>query len=360
MKNLFYLWLLVFSTQLWANGHSISGKVSINGVLRSKLLRSKIPLGSVASFHGYEAIQIGSGTTVYCMGGVGLSSSGGIIGLSFGGEASNVTTVGRCEKAQDYTGGFLSIGLDYEVRGKGTQSLTVQGSANLSFDLENFNQQILDFQRYSPHRRSLQKRLFDVSWHLVKYAARSNSKKLGKDHTWLKLLLLPVLPGLGIDMQQALKELKLVATDANWLQNKKNLLHLKSNFSRLVHKIKRDSDLYNCEGSYCDELYVDIFNFLDAMTTSLGECHSINMGANASTALDVKIPYLSKNLNYSFFYSWYGLKKTYPERKNTAFEALKAFTTHNFHPETSSCKMVSKKSATSFGQFLWAIGLAGD
>jgi hypothetical protein len=357
MKFLITTLLLLSTMSAFADGHFVGGKVSLNGILKSWIMGPSIPLGSITTFYGYESAHIGKGTTLYCISGAGLSTSGGLIGASFGGEVAKVKTVGKCEKPSDYAGGFLTFGISVDAYKSGSRSVEVAGAMSLGFDLKNFNTRMINvFHTYSRSERSMHKRIRDVAWHLAKYSGKASMEKLGPAHLWLKLLLIPFLPASGAAWKSALAQLKISGKEANWLKDRKALLSMKSNFQDLIWKIKRDMDFYQCNGPECEDIFVDTYYFLDAIAESLGECHSFSLSASPTSGLDLKLPIHSK-VNVSFSYSYFGIQKTTQEHKSTSLEASKAFAQHNFHKKSVACQKVVDQAAGSFGEFLAILGV---
>jgi hypothetical protein len=365
MKHLILLLLLIISTvRSWAHtGSSVAGAVTLNGVLKSWIIKSKIPLGGLTAFYGYEALAYPKSTPVYCLSGSGLSTGNSLIGIKFGGQFNHIKTVGRCEKPKDYLGGFLSIGIDYALKGaKASQTLQLQSAINLGFDLETFNQKIYQYYTIHAHsnsNRSVKKRFRDVIWHLAKYAGRANAEKVGDNAYLLKFLLIPFLGSAVTEWRTALEALKLKQGELKKLQEKKLLANLKSDLSDVIYRIKRDPGFYVHKGGDAEEIFVDAYTLFDALEESLGECHSISVGVSPLSTFDLNLPVLNSNLGFSFSYTYYGLKQTLEAGKSTTGAASKAFAAHNLTRQSASCQNIEEKAAGEFGTFLALLGAGG-
>ncbi|GEM_PF-3754625 len=362
MKILLTLVFSLFALTAFSHtGSGVAGGVTLNGILKSTLIKAKIPLGGISSFYGYEAIGFPTETPIYCYGGVGLSSGNSLIGISFGGQFNKIQTAGKCEKTSDYEGGFLSIGLNYDLKTakSSSKSLGVQGAINLGFDLEKFNQKIIStFHTYSNSKRPLKKRMRDVLWHLVKYAGRMGKAKIKDDYIF-KLLLLPMMPAFGADWKSAIAEMKIDLNELKKSQDKNQVKSLKLNLTSLFHEMKRDPGFYKCSGDDCQEIFVDAYYVMDAIEDSMGECHSLTLGLAPTASYDLKIPFLDSSFGYSFSYSFYGVSEIKDKNISTELAASKAFGKHRFHQKSASCVDIEKTAAGSFADFLSILGIAG-
>lgn len=360
MKTLLILALGLMSfSALALQGAGIAGGVTLNGILKASLIRSKIPMGGLSSFYGYESLVYPKSTPVYCYGGVGLASGNSLIGISFGGQFNKIVTVGKCEKVEDYLGGFLSIGLSYDVDSSKNKSLGLQGAVNLGFDLGKFNQKLIDnYHTYSSSKRPLKKRVRDVLLHLVKYAGKMSKKKIENSYL-LKLFLLPMLPVFANDWEKYLTAMKIDLAELKKTQDEKGLKSLNQNLTELFHEMKRDPAFYSCNGDDCQEIFVDVYTFMDALEDSLGECHSITAGVAPTANYDVKLPFMNSNFSYSFSYSYYGLSKNLAKGTSALASASKAFAAHRLNKKTASCVDVEKKAAGSFADLLILLGIGG-
>lgn len=338
-------------------GSGVAGGVTLSGILKSAMLKTKIPLGGISSFYGYEALDFPGSTPVYCYGGVGLSSGSSLIGITFGGQFNRIKTIGKCSTVQDYQGGFLTIGLNYDLKGSGSKSVGIQGALNLGFDLELFNEHII--RAFSSDERKIKKRMYDVIWHIAKYAGRAGTSKINDTHL-LKLLLLPMLPTYGANWKSGLKDMKLSINELNKFKNPKEVLNFKSRLRELFYNIKRDVDFFKCSKSGdCMDIYVDAFYLFDALEDAMGECHSVSAGLAPTTVYDLRIPFLDTNFSYSFAYSYYGLQKTLSKESSIDFAASKTFLLHRLSTKSASCVGVEQKAGASFGNLLAILGLSG-
>jgi hypothetical protein len=342
-------------------GHSIAGAVTLSGFMKSLVMKHTIPLGGLTSYYGYESLSFPTSTPVYCFSGVALSSSGSILGASFGGNGTRTMTIGKCRDPKDYLGGFLNLSLAYDI-GKGSKDASVQATFSLGFDLKAFNQKILDSYRdYGNDPRTVRTRVRQAALHFIKYAGLGSVKKLGKHYLWLKLLSLPLITVAGEDWKLRLNDLKFTVAEMKELEKRQNMFALKEDMIDLFYNVKRDPDFYRCSGKYsdCEKIYVDAFYLMDALELAMGECHAVSIGLNLMSSYDVKIPFLTSKLNFSFGYSYFGLKETLPKDKNTSLAATGAFASHRLWKKNASCEGIEKVSASSFGEFLGLLGVGG-
>jgi hypothetical protein len=358
MKTLFCALMLLLSFAAYPIvGTGIAGGVTLSGILKSAMIKTKIPLGGISAFYGYEAFDFPVSTPVYCYGGVGLSSGSSLVGITFGGQFNRLNTIGKCNAIQDYQGGFLSIGLNYDLKGTGSKSVGIQGALNLGFDLELFNERII--RAYSSDERKIKKRMYDVIWHIAKYAGRVGTSKI-KDSHLLKLLLLPMLPVYGSNWKSGLKDMKLNLNELHKYKSPKEVLNFKSRLRDLFYTIRRDVGFYKCSGSGdCMDIYVDAFYLFDALEEAMGECHSVSAGIAPTSSYDLKIPISDTKFNYSFSYSYYGLQKTLSKESSIDLAATKAFGSHRFSTKSASCVGVEKTAAASFANLLVILGIGG-
>lgn len=354
----FVLSLIPFRA-LALDGIGLSGGVTLNGILKAILIKSKIPLGGISAFYGYESVTFPNSTPLYCYGGVGLSSSNSLIGINFGGQLNKIVTVGKCEKFEDYLGGFLSVGLSYDENTSKTKGLGIQGAVNLGFDLGKFNQKLIDnYHTYSSSKRPIRKRVRDVLRHLVKYSGKMSKKKIENSYL-LKFFLLPMLPVFGNEWQKYLTEMKLDLAELKKTLDQKELKSLNQNLTNLFYDMKKDPAFYSCKGDDCQEIFVDVYTFMDALEDSLGECHSISAGVSATSKYDEMLPVLNTNFSFSFSYSYYGLKKNMTKGTNPTGSVSKAFLSHRFSEKSTSCESVEKTAAKSFADLLTLLGISG-
>lgn len=353
------LTLFIFAQSAHAyNGYSIAGSVTLNGLLKSLITKTPIPLGGVTSFYGYEAINFPSSTPVYCYGGVGLSSSDSLIGINFGGSGGKVFTAGSCKEPADYKGGFLSLGLSYDLKNTGGKSINALASFSLGFDLGNFTKEFSDgVWREGESKKIATKRIKQVLWHMIKYAGRSNKKTLGKNLLWLKVLLLPMSPALGTKWEDAVTEMKFVNQDIQDLKKWSAMKDFKANLKDLFHDIQKDPSFYKCEGKDCEDIFMGSYKFMDAIISSLGECHGYSVHVNATNSINLSLPILSSKLGYSFNYSMYGIKKQENKDADSKWAALKAFGAHRFVKKSKSCEKIEEVAAGSFADFLILLGI---
>jgi hypothetical protein len=358
MKHLFIALLFIFNSAYAYDGHSIAGSVTLNGLLKSSITKTPIPLGGVSSFYGYEALNFPNSTPVYCYGGMGLSSSDSLIGINFGGSGGKVFTTGSCKKPEDYKGGFLSLGLSYDMKNKGSKSISALASFSLRFDLGLFNQEFSDgVLRPGDSKKIAQKRIRQVIWHMMKYAGRANQKTIGKNLLWLKVLLLPMSPALGVNWEDAVTEMKFVNQDIQDLKKWTVLKDLKTNLSHLFHDIQKDPKFYKCEGLDCEDIFVGSYKFMDAIVAAMGECHGYSVEVSATNSINFSLPLLSTKLHYSFNYSYYGIKKEETKDADSKWAALKAFGAHRFSKKSKSCEKIEEVAAGSFADFLILLGI---
>lgn len=349
--------LLVLFLSLGANAHtgsSLSGAITISGLLKRLVMKNTIPLGGLTSYYGYEAINFPKSTPVYCYGGMALSGNGSIIGASFGGNVGKLTTVGKCNDPKDYLGGFLNIGLAYDL-GKGSKDVSVQAAFSLGFDLKTFNQKLLDsFHSYNGDNRKRSERINSTALHFIKYAGRSSAKKLGKHYLWLKLLSLPLMTATGADWKNAINHLRFNLGEMKQLEKRQHMFAQREDIIDLFHNVKKDMDFYKCKGSNqaCEKIYVDAYSLMDAIEDAMGSCHAVSLSMNLMSSYDVKIPLLASKLNYSFGYSYFGLREKKSAGKDTALAVSSAFASHRFWTKNSSCLKVEETAAESFGEFL--------
>lgn len=343
-------------------GHSVAGGVTLSGFMKTLFMSNSIPLGGITSFYGYEGINFPHSTPVYCYGGVGLSSSGSILGASFGGSGGTVKTVGECHEPKDFLGGFLSIALNYKLSSSssGSKDASVQASFGLGFDLGLFNKKLMDaFHNYSDDERGIRARVKTSALHLIKYAGVSSAKKLGKDYLWLKLLSLPLTVSMGSDWKQALSHLKFSMQELKTLEKREAMFALKNDLSELFQRVKRDPSFYSCKNytKECEKIYVDTYYLMEAIEEAMGSCHSVSLSVNAATSYDLNIPILTTKLNYSFTYSYYGLKEEKEARASTIASTMKAYSFHRFWTKNKSCSKVEVQAAEAFGEFLSIMGV---
>ena len=340
-------------------GHSIAGAITISGFLKSLVMKHTIPLGGLSSYYGYESLSFPSSTPVYCFSGVGLSSNGSILGASFGGNGTRTLAIGKCRDPKDYLGGFLNLSLAYDI-GKGSKDVSMQATFSLGFDLKAFNQKITDSYRdYGNDPRSVRTRVREAIFHFIKYAGKGSVKKLGKHYLWLKLLALPMLTVAGSDWKKSLDDLKFTVSEMKQLEKRQEMFALKEDIIDLFYNVKRDPDFYNCSGKYvdCEKIFVDAFYLMDAVELAMGECHAVSIGLNLMSSYNVKIPLLTSKLNFSYGYSYFGLKENQPKGSNTTLAATKAFASHRLWKKNASCEGIEKTSASSFGEFLNLLGV---
>jgi hypothetical protein len=356
--------LIAFALFMYTNsaysldGSSIAGSIKISGILKSSLLKSKIPLGGLTSFYGYEALSYPNSTPVYCFAGLGVSSSNSLLGISFGGDFNKVTTKGKCQAPKDYLGGFLSIGVNYSFKGSNSsKDLSLQSAFNLSFDLDVFNEKVLRaYNGYTRTNRTFKKRLRDVVWHLIQYSGRVSKHKLGENSYFLKLITLPLITIVGPNQSNAISQMRITQQDVKDFQGEKAKGSIRSKILDLFMQIRRDPDFYLNKSIYADEIYVDALSILDAFESALGECHSVNVGVSPTSSFDLSLPILNSKFSYSFSYSYYGQKSILEKNANTTTATLKAFATHNFTKKPDSCIDIEAYAAESFGQFLSMVG----
>jgi hypothetical protein len=337
----------------------MAGSISINGILKTLLLRGTLPFGQLTSYYGYEAINFPKSTPVYCYAGNAIHSGDSMIGISFGGEASKIKTVGKCEKPEDYLGGFLSIGTSYSLKGQNSQSLNIAAAYNLGFDLGLFNKRLMDsFHHNSNSQRPARKRVRDSIWHLLKYAGSATKEKLGRNYLWLKIISLPLVTSQGSNWQEAIKVLKFSVEEMKELSQRKDFFNLKSDLQAIFQQMKRDPALYKCNGQFCEEIFVDVHILLDALTEAMGTCHSVTITAGVSTSYDILLPFWNSNLHFNFGYSYYGLKEDLAAAKNTTMASSAAFSKHSFSRKSPQCTGIEVEAAKSFGEFLSLLGIS--
>ena len=340
----------------------MSGNIAFSGIVKNFFLPSNIPLGGLTSFSGYETVKFPNDTTAtFCYGGTGLSTSTSWLGFGFGGDITSIIAIGQCQKPDDYLGGFLSLGLNYDTGAKGSKSLEVKASLNLGFNLETFNN-ILErhFSGATLHNRekiSSNSRMKETALHLVHYAGGLASKKLknGADYIIFKLLTLPFLIAADGDEISALEK-EFTADDVQSFHKEKNLSTLKKDFTALLNAVIADPDFYTCtynDTKYCEQIHIDTRQVLHALDESLGSCHSISVAAEATTSLNFKIPVKTK-INAFFSYGFYGMHEVYQTTPGLSTSAIVAntFANHQWNDKTASCNGVEGTAGEQFGNLL--------
>ena len=339
-------------------GYAITGTLTISGLVKSALLPSAIPLGGYSSFYGYETHAFHDSTPTFCYGGIGLSTNGTILGLSFGGELEKTYLAGKCEKPADYLGGFLTFAVGYDVGDGKTKAIDIGGSINLGFDLEKFNNAVIDnFHTYSTSTRNFRTRMKDASFHLIKYLARSSKKQLGENYIWLKLLAFPLSLIGNMSNLKEMGALNLNPSELSQIKSHNALSTLKVDFINLIAKIKNDPNFYQCAGVECLEIYEDTLFLLDSVERSLGECHSLAKAVDLATSFALNLPKFDPKLSFSVSYSYFGIQSETTEKINPLLKVLKTFSTHKFLTKSESCKNVEVKAAESFGSLLSILGV---
>ncbi|MDH4468935.1 MAG: hypothetical protein QE271_12830 [Bacteriovoracaceae bacterium] len=349
------------------SGYGMAGQISVSGYLK-RLLIGGLPLASVSSFYGYESLNFPDSHATFCFGGNGVTTSGVLGGVGFGGNIVGINLAGKCEKPEDYLGGFLSFGIEYSLNSEksGSKSAKAEIYFNLGFDLKKLNDGLLQhFAQPSLNGNNFRYRLNSTIWYLVKYLGSSSVKnvELGGSLVWLKLLTTIFVHG-SEEKGNLLNTLNFTAQELDFLSNQKSKssslsqMTLKGDLLKSINKITRDHAFYSCDKKVprdCEEVQIDTLFVLNEIYHALGECHAISLVGEFTSSYELERKVFSSNLNLAMIYSYYGLKEKAQEEKNTLSSVTSAYAQHRFQEKSESCKGVEEIAGFEMGRFLGMI-----
>lgn len=200
----FLLALLTSHSYAQVNGSEMVGEIGLKGPLKGLFVKGlkNMSIDGLTSSYGYEVLDFGQKAT-YCQGGMTFGLSDVSIGFDFGADISTIKTFGRCEKPEDYEGGFLKIGVSGSSKSKGTKDMSLGLSVILGFDLGKFNQSLSYFRvNLTNDDLGTVGRLRESYLHLGHYFLSSSVKNVLNFNQRIGLKLLLLILGAGSDFQR--------------------------------------------------------------------------------------------------------------------------------------------------------------
>ena len=361
--------LTLLSTHSYAqsfegHGHSMSGGVSIGGVLKRLLIPNALPVGKIGSFHGYEVWDFtdakksikGHNRASFCFSSTEFSQDLSIFDISFGGEAAYIKPVGNCPKNLEAVAGEdLSFTIAYDI-GKGAKSNPVGLSFSYGFDLSRFNERLLShFGVNNPHNRTPSQRLKRLNTHMLKYLAGAPARKLNA----LQNIILKTFFSMSLmGDKKIFSDTFFSKSEISFLSKIKGtkLPSFNEAVADALNLIQRDSSFYSCKSySQCEELYVDFLVFSDALTSAMSDCHTVSISAGLMSGVSVS---LNSNVKFEigFGYAVTASDRTYSSNQSTSALVAAEFARHNLASHSRECKEAPTKSAKTFAELLVLLG----
>lgn len=356
MSNFILICLLfVFASKsaLAVEGAELSGSIGLSGALKSLVIKDKLPIGSLTSAVGYEVLDYKKqkkNKALYCVGSVVMSANTKILGFSFGGNSSAISTFDSCIRPEDYAGGFLKFGLSYGGS-KGSKSISVEAAINIGFDLQLFNDLLERRLRidYFGNHTGYRNRLSKIVKMLNRYLARK--KVASAELALLKLVSYIIAPSVSFENLSIFT----LEDEKNLKASKKSL---KQNFMEMRYNIFRDTELYKCsefeEYEECVLVAADLMIFMEIVEQSLVDCHSYSFTVSPQTDFSLGI-FKNNNFSVNVGFSFYHLEKQFQSSISNAVLVNKYFWGHNFNPRSKECLEVSDMAGAQMGKFLGLI-----
>jgi hypothetical protein len=361
-KTLIIFFITTLSLHISAksiSGSSITGSVTLSGIMQKLVVSDKLPIGGLTSSYGYEVLDFKESSkykssknkALYCIGGMTMSLNSKVIGLSFGGNLSHVQTFNRCERPSDYAGGFIKLGVSLAAS-KGVKSIEAEFAVNIGMDLEQYNQSLIRHYRVDIYGEHIpyKERLNGVFKHFSNYLlAKVKSNKEQINTTVLKLLVYPLAPFTSLK-----NIVKFSISDMKYVKETKSL-NLKQQLSYLRYDIFRDMDMYDCpdlkDYSECITRAADVLTYLEILDKSLSDCHAFSL--SLSPQADFSISLWKKNMfSLNVGYYQYTLESNFKSDRSNSSLATQEFLLHNFKQRSKACSESADTAAAALGTYL--------